>query len=144
MAEVRRHIGPVAAPGAGFRERWAALLYLTDRFEHAYGLECEILDELRGRLTPDAAGRLAAEGQVIDDLRAALEWLERERGTALRVAVTARSLLLALPSWWREIEQAVSGLRSGDLLPGSRDLLRELQATLTHEAALALPGFPDG
>jgi hypothetical protein len=108
---------------------------MTDRFEHAYGLECEILVQLRGRLTADAADRLAAEGRAVDDLRAAFEWLEREGGTARPAAEIARPLLLALRRWWGEIEQAVSGLRSGALSPESRDLLQELDAALAQEAA---------
>jgi hypothetical protein len=142
-AEVRRHVGPVTAPHAGFRERWAAVLYLTDRFEHGYGLECEVLGQLRDRLDAGAAGRLERESQTIDDLRADFEWLGRTEGTAPRAATIGRSLLLALRRWWSEIEQAVSGLRSEELSPESGDLLRELHTAFgpapSREAAQALP-----
>jgi hypothetical protein len=128
MEEVRRHIGPATAPRAGFQERWDALLYLTDRFEHAYALECAVLDQLRARLAGDASGRLVDERRAIDDLRAEFERIGCEQDIALPASAIARSLVAALRRWWSEIEQAMSGLRSGELSTESRDLLQELPA----------------
>lgn len=123
LVGARQHLSPACAPHSSFWDRWAAVRYLADPFAEPYRQSGELLDALLESLDPRTAGRLVDDRLAIDQLRADLEQIGRERGNAVAAAAIACSLLATLQRWCRGMEDAVRALEPGKVSSRVHDAL---------------------
>ncbi len=110
MKEVLGVIDTARASGGGIWVRWGAVRYLDRTFAARLHRSRAVLDRLRPYLPSDAAARLWAVGELLDQLRAQLDRAVALHQTGDEFSLTAVKFLRALGCWCREVEQSLGAL----------------------------------
>jgi hypothetical protein len=122
LQEVRGVLDPTREEAAGIWLRWRAMDYLETGFKRRFERERRAVFSLHGRLTGAQASHLWAGGELLVQL---LESLGHRVGLCQRgeqFAALALTVMNALEYWCRQIEDALGGVRWGDVSPESRSL----------------------
>ncbi|HUF36328.1 MAG TPA: hypothetical protein VMN37_10285 [Gemmatimonadales bacterium] len=110
MQEVLGVIDAARATGAGIWVRWGAVRYLDGSFAGRLQRSRGALERLRPHLAADAAARLWAVGELLDQLRYQLDRVVALHQTGDEFSALAVKFLRALGCWCREVEQALGGI----------------------------------
>jgi hypothetical protein len=123
LREVRGVLAPAREEAAGIWLRWRAVEYLQASFKRRFERERRAVFSLHGRLTGKQASHLWAGGELVAQL---LEGLGYRVGLCQRgeeFSSLALTVMNALEYWCRQVEEALGGVRWGDVSPASRSLL---------------------
>lgn len=134
LEQVRGFLDPAATGIAGFWDRWSATRYLGDQFLAHFRLERGLLSSIARLLDEVAATRLSAQAAHIDKVRARIDRVGRQRGTATPVAEDVRKLVDDLSTWCAELEAAVTDLRRGEMSSQANALLDRVVASASLAA----------
>jgi hypothetical protein len=111
MQEVLGVIDGARASDGGIWVRWGAVRYLNSTFAGRLQRSRAALERLRPHLADDAAARLWAVGELLDQLRAQLDRVVALHQTGDEFSTVAVKLLRALGCWCREVEQALGAVQ---------------------------------
>jgi hypothetical protein len=117
MQEVLGVIDTARATDAGVWVRWGAVRYLDSSFAGRLQQSRAALERLRPHLAGDAAARLWAVGELLDQLRSQLDRTVALHQSSDDFSAVAVKFLRALGCWCREVEQAL-GTVEWTALPG--------------------------
>jgi hypothetical protein len=107
MQEVLGVIDAARVNGAGIWVRWGAVRYLNTTFTDRLSQTRAALERLRPHMADDAAARLWAVGELLEQLRASLDRAVALHQSAEDFSAIALKFLRALGCWCREVEQAL-------------------------------------
>jgi len=110
MQEVLGVIDAARATDAGIWVRWGAVRYLDSTFAGRLQQSRAALERLRPHLADDAAARLWAVGELLDQLRSQLDRVVALHQTGDEFSTVAVKFLRALGCWCREVEQALGAV----------------------------------
>jgi hypothetical protein len=110
MQEVLGVIDAARATDAGVWVRWGAVRYLDSTFSGRLRQSRAALERLRPYLAGDAAARLWAVGELLDQLRAQLDRAVALHQSSDDFSAVAVKFLRALGCWCREVEQGLGAL----------------------------------
>ena len=116
MQEVLGVLDAARATDAGVWVRWGAVRYLDGPFAGRMQQSRAALERLRPFLPDNAAGRLWAVGELLDQLRSQLDRVVALHQPSDDFSAVAVKFLRALGCWCREVEGAVGAL-DWDALP---------------------------
>jgi hypothetical protein len=126
-AEINLSLAPATSTRADLWDRWNAARFLSDQFQHRFGLECALVERLEDRVTPAAHRALARTRARIERASEGLNMAGRRRGSAQVVAALARRLIQELARWCIELEITTSHLAPADLPLEARRILARLR-----------------
>ena len=125
MQEVLAVVDAARGADAGIWVRWGAVRYLDGAFGTRLRLSRVVLDRLRPFYPDQAAARLWAAGELMDQLRQQLDRSVSLHQSAAEFGTLAVKLLRALGCWCREVEDALGPLDWDALPRGAQlDLMR--------------------
>ena len=125
MQEVLGVIDAARATDAGIWVRWGAVRYLNDSFARRLRTVRGTLERLRPCYADEAAARLWAVGELLEQLRMQLDRSVALHQTSDEFGTLAVKFLRALGCWCREVEQGLGGLEWDQLpRPAQSELMR--------------------
>lgn len=130
MQEVLGVIDGARATDAGVWVRWGAVRYLDSTFAGRLQHARAALERLRPHYPDEAAARLWAVGELLDQLRGQLDRVVALHQSGDEFSSVAVKFLRALGCWCREVEQASGSLEW-------RSLPQAAQAEVLRLAGLA-------
>jgi hypothetical protein len=110
MQEVLGVIDGARATDAGIWVRWGAVRYLDTTFAGRLQSARNALERLRPHFADDAAARLWAVGELLEQLRAQLDRVVALHQSGDEFSSVAVKFLRALGCWCREVEQSLGEL----------------------------------
>jgi hypothetical protein len=110
MQDVLGVIDAARATDAGVWVRWGAVRYLDSSFAGRLHQSRAALERLRPHLADDAAARLWAVGELLDQLRSQLDRTVALHQSSDDFSAVAVKFLRAMGCWCREVEQALGAL----------------------------------
>jgi hypothetical protein len=117
MQEVLGVIDGARSTDAGIWVRWGAVRYLNITFAERLRESRLALERLRPHMADEAAGRLWATGELLEQLRAQLDRTVALHRSVEEFSAIAVKFLRALGCWCREVEQAIGQLEWNALNP---------------------------
>jgi hypothetical protein len=110
MQEVLGVLDAGRATDAGVWVRWGAVRYLDSTFAGRLHQSRAAVERLRPHVADDAAARLWAVGELLDQLRSQLDRTVALHQSSDDFSAVAVKFLRALGCWCREVEQALGAL----------------------------------
>ncbi len=126
MQEVLGVLDGARSADADIWERWAAVRHLNGVFAQRLQQSRAALERLRPHLADDAASRLWAIGELLDQLRAQLDRTVALHQSAEEFSTVAVKFLRALGCWCREVEQSLGEAEWEALPQAARAEVRRL------------------
>jgi hypothetical protein len=122
LQEMRGALDPAREETAGIWLRWRAIEYLQAGFKRRFERERRAVFSLHGRLTGEQASHLWAGGELLAQVVNSLGYRVGLCQRGEEFSSLALTVMSALEYWCRQVEEALGGVRWGEVPPESRRL----------------------